>query len=69
MTLALKVGGEDQLPPSPRNWPQCGSFVFDEHNEGLESLIQINISSRIATHLDFLLFTIFCIFYLNLNLL
>jgi hypothetical protein len=29
-TLLLRVGNENDLPPKPKRWPQCGSFSLDD---------------------------------------
>lgn len=65
MTLAFKVGSDNQLPPSPKNWPRCGSFVFDEESEKDKILNKRNKSSRITSNFQFLFLNILLIFYLS----
>jgi hypothetical protein len=35
MALLIKIGQDRDLPPEPKNWPQCGSFKYV--NKGLKS--------------------------------
>lgn len=30
MTLSIRVGNDNDMPPKPKNWPSCGSFSFEE---------------------------------------
>ncbi len=40
MALLIKIGQEKDLPPEPKNWPQCGSFKFE--NSAVKSYLLSN---------------------------
>jgi hypothetical protein len=29
MALLIKIGKDKDLPPEPKNWPQCGSYRYE----------------------------------------
>ncbi len=37
MALLIKIGQDKDLPPEPNNWPQCGSYKYQNNGAKMYS--------------------------------
>jgi hypothetical protein len=57
MSMLLKVGKKNDLPPEPEGWPKCGNFYYHEKKDLLN--IAINLKWSISNMIVFVTYFVF----------